>query len=83
MQIVENKMLESSSKLVSSDYVVPFMKCPFCLPRARTTKRILKRDFNFEIDYLPSAAELAYVALQTPVLMAVHAAELLPDQVDE
>ena len=27
-----------------------------------------------------SAAELAYIALQTPVLMAVHASELLPDQ---
>lgn len=27
-----------------------------------------------------SAAELAYVALQTPVIMAVHASELLPDQ---
>jgi hypothetical protein len=27
-----------------------------------------------------SAAEIAYVALQAPVLMAVHAAELLPDQ---
>ena len=27
-----------------------------------------------------SAAELAYIALQTPVIMAVHASELLPDQ---
>jgi hypothetical protein len=27
-----------------------------------------------------SSAELAYIALQTPVLMAVHASELLPDQ---
>ncbi len=27
-----------------------------------------------------SAAELAYISLQTPVIMAVHASELLPDQ---
>ena len=27
-----------------------------------------------------SSAELAYVALQTPVIMAVHASELLPNQ---
>ncbi|HYD38306.1 MAG TPA: hypothetical protein VEA60_11875 [Allosphingosinicella sp.] len=27
-----------------------------------------------------SAAELAYIAVQTPVIMAVHASELLPDQ---
>ena len=37
-------------------------------------------DRNVPLDANVSAAELAYVALQTPVLMAVHASELLPDQ---
>ena len=32
------------------------------------------------LDASLSAAELAYIALQTPVIMAVHASELLPDQ---
>jgi hypothetical protein len=37
-------------------------------------------DRQVPLDANASAAELAYVALQAPVLMAVHAAELLPDQ---
>ena len=37
-------------------------------------------DRQVPFDPNASAAELAYVALQAPVLMAVHAAELLPDQ---
>jgi len=37
-------------------------------------------DRQVPFDANASAAELAYVALQAPVLMAVHAAELLPDQ---
>ena len=37
-------------------------------------------DRQVPLDADVSAAELAYIALQTPVLMAVHAAELLPDQ---
>ena len=32
------------------------------------------------LDAQVSAAELAYIALQTPVIMAVHASELLPNQ---
>jgi hypothetical protein len=35
------------------------------------------------LDASLSAAELAYIALQTPVIMAVHASELLPDQESE
>ncbi len=37
-------------------------------------------DRQVPLDADVSAAELAYIALQTPVLMAVHASELLPDQ---
>jgi hypothetical protein len=37
-------------------------------------------DRQVPLDDTVSAAELAYIALQVPVLMAVHAAELLPDQ---
>lgn len=37
-------------------------------------------DRQVQLDVNVSSAELAYIALQTPVIMAVHAAELLPDQ---
>ncbi|WP_433042985.1 hypothetical protein [Dactylosporangium sp. CS-033363] len=37
-------------------------------------------DRQVPLDAGVSAAELAYIALQTPVVMAVHAAEMLPDQ---
>jgi len=37
-------------------------------------------DKDVPLDAQISAAELAYIALQTPVIMAVHASELLPDQ---
>lgn len=37
-------------------------------------------DQHVPLDANVSSAELAYVALQTPVLMAVHASELLPNQ---
>ena len=36
-----------------------------------------ERDRQVPLDADVSAAELAYIALQTPVLMAVHASELL------
>ncbi|WP_127507595.1 hypothetical protein [Actinoplanes solisilvae] len=39
-----------------------------------------ENDRHVPLNSSASAAELAYVALQVPVLMAVHAAELLPDQ---
>ncbi|MDT5189746.1 MAG: hypothetical protein QOI28_1997 [Mycobacterium sp.] len=39
-----------------------------------------KFDKFVPLDAQLSAAELAYIALQTPVIMAVHASELLPDQ---
>ncbi|MDJ0628352.1 MAG: hypothetical protein QNJ44_08850 [Rhodobacter sp.] len=38
------------------------------------------RDQHVPLNGNLSAAELAYISLQTPVIMAVHAAELLPDQ---
>jgi hypothetical protein len=37
-------------------------------------------DQHVPLDAQVSAAELAYIALQTPVIMAIHASELLPDQ---
>ncbi|MAU01155.1 MAG: hypothetical protein CL608_28765 [Anaerolineaceae bacterium] len=37
-------------------------------------------DVNVPLDSNVSSAELAYIALQTPVIMGVHASELLPDQ---
>jgi hypothetical protein len=37
-------------------------------------------DQHVPLDSDVSAAELAYIALQTPVIMAVHASELLPNQ---
>ena len=37
-------------------------------------------DKQVPLDANVSSAELAYIALQTPVIMAVHASELLPDQ---
>jgi hypothetical protein len=37
-------------------------------------------DRDVPLDTSLSAAELAYIALQTPVIMAVHASELLPNQ---
>ena len=37
-------------------------------------------DQHVPLDAQVSAAELAYIALQTPVIMAVHASELLPNQ---
>lgn len=37
-------------------------------------------DQHVRLNSAVSSAELAYVALQTPVIMAVHASELLPDQ---
>ena len=37
-------------------------------------------DRQVPLDAQVSAAELAYIALQTPVIMAVHASELLPNQ---
>jgi hypothetical protein len=37
-------------------------------------------DAEVSFDSNVSSAELAYVALQTPVIMAVHASELLPNQ---
>jgi hypothetical protein len=36
------------------------------------------RDVHLDADL--SSAELAYIALQTPVIVAIHASELLPDQ---
>jgi len=39
-----------------------------------------ERDRFVPLDASLSAAELAYIALQTPMIMAVHASELLPDQ---
>jgi hypothetical protein len=37
-------------------------------------------DREVPLDADMSAAELAYIALQTPVIMAIHASELLPNQ---
>ena len=37
-------------------------------------------DTDVPLDDDVSAAELAYIALQTPVVMAIHASELLPNQ---
>ncbi len=37
-------------------------------------------DREVRLDSNVSAAELAYIALQTPVIMAIHASELLPNQ---
>ena len=37
-------------------------------------------DRQVPLDANVSAAELAYIALQTPVIMAIHASELLPNQ---
>jgi hypothetical protein len=37
-------------------------------------------DQHVPFDAQVSAAELAYIALQTPVIMAIHASELLPNQ---
>jgi hypothetical protein len=37
-------------------------------------------DRNVPLDAAVSSAELAYIALQTPVIMAVHASELLPEE---
>jgi hypothetical protein len=37
-------------------------------------------DRDVPLDTSISAAELAYIALQTPVIMAIHASELLPNQ---
>lgn len=37
-------------------------------------------DRYMPLDAQVSAAELAYIALQTPVIMAIHASELLPNQ---
>lgn len=37
-------------------------------------------DKDVPVDASISAAEFAYIALQTPVIMAIHASELLPDQ---
>jgi len=39
-------------------------------------------DRQVPLDANVSAAELGYIALQTPVIMAIHASELLPDQED-
>ena len=35
-------------------------------------------DRHVLLDAAVSSAELAYIALQTPVIMAVHASEMLP-----
>ncbi len=37
-------------------------------------------DRNVPLNAAVSSAELAYIALQTPVIMAVHASELLPEE---
>ena len=37
-------------------------------------------DSQVPLDSNVSSAELAYIALQTPVIMGVHASELLPNQ---
>ena len=37
-------------------------------------------DKDVPLDASISAAEFAYIALQTPVIMAIHASELLPNQ---
>ncbi len=39
-----------------------------------------ERDRNVLLNSAISSAELAYIALQTPVIMAVHASELLPEE---
>ena len=50
------------------------------------TGSVIEKHQQWEFDrFVPldpqlSAAELAYIALQTPVIMAVHASELLPNQ---
>lgn len=54
--------------------------------QAPTDASVLDKDEQWQQDrHLPidanlSSAELAYISLQTPVIMAVHASELLPDQ---
>src|SRR6185369_12880284 len=40
-------------------------------------------DRNVPLDAAVSSAELAYIALQTPVIMAVHASELLPEEASD
>ena len=57
-------------------------------PRAlvEPTGNLIEKHQQWEVDrFVPldselSAAEFAYIALQTPVIMAVHASELLPNQ---
>ncbi|MEI9927564.1 MAG: hypothetical protein WDN44_07470 [Sphingomonas sp.] len=52
-------------------------------PSPRTWQEKLDQwdsDQSVHLDAQLSAAELAYIALQTPVIMAVHASELLTDQ---
>ena len=49
-------------------------------PLLQEKKEQWEFDRHVPLDANVSAAELAYIALQTPVIMAVHASELLPDQ---
>ncbi len=49
-------------------------------PTLQEKREQWESDKDVPLDANVSAAELAYIALQTPVIMAVHASELLPDQ---